>query len=60
MKLIITGGLGFIGINFINFLINDSKNIILNIDRQASYSTPNDFLLFKSYSNYYFKKKKYL
>ena len=46
MKLIITGGLGFIGINFINFLINDSKNIILNIDRQASYSTPNDFLLF--------------
>ena len=57
MKLIITGGLGFIGINFINFLINDSKNIILNIDRQASYSTSNDFLSFKSYNNYYFKKK---
>ena len=32
-KIIVTGGLGFIGTNLINKLIQDENNIILNIDK---------------------------
>ena len=32
-KIIVTGGLGFIGTNLINKLMGNKKNIILNIDK---------------------------
>ena len=32
MKVLVTGGSGFIGSNFINFVLNDEEEIILIID----------------------------
>jgi len=55
-KIIVTGGLGFIGTNLINKLIKDKNNIILNIDKItycSNFSTNVNY--FKS-KNYFFKK----
>ena len=38
MRYLITGGLGFIGTNFINKIIKNKKNIILNIDYNSKFS----------------------
>ncbi len=56
MKILITGGLGFIGINLINKLIKNKNNLILNIDKESKYSTKNSKLHFKNSKNYKFYK----
>ena len=38
MKILVTGGLGFIGINFINRLLKKKNTVILNLDKE-SYSS---------------------
>lgn len=54
-KILITGGSGFIGTNFINF-ISDRKNYkVFNIDKLSSVSTPEKFKTHKT-SNYNFLK----
>ena len=35
MKVLITGGAGFIGSNFINHHINNTENLILNLDKMT-------------------------
>ena len=41
-KILVTGGSGFIGTNFINFLLN--KNFrVFNIDKISAVSTPEKF-----------------
>jgi dTDP-glucose 4,6-dehydratase len=54
-KILITGGSGFIGTNFINFL-SKKKTKILNIDKLSAVSTPERFknILFKK--KYFFVK----
>jgi dTDP-D-glucose 4,6-dehydratase len=41
-KILITGGSGFIGTNFINFL-SKKKTEILNLDKLSTVSTPERF-----------------
>ena len=41
-KILVTGGSGFIGTNFINFLLN-KKFKVYNIDKLSSVSTPEKF-----------------
>ena len=50
-KILITGGLGFIGSNFISKYIK-SGNYIINIDSQTYASINPSLLKFESYSNY--------
>ena len=40
-KILITGGLGFIGINLIFKLLKDKNNLIINIDKVSRYSNKN-------------------
>ena len=35
MNLLVTGGLGFIGFNFIQYLVRDGKHKIINIDSRT-------------------------
>tara|TARA_B100000809_G_scaffold55749_1_gene51637 strand:+ start:1873 stop:2856 length:984 start_codon:yes stop_codon:yes gene_type:complete len=57
MKLLVTGGLGFIGSNFIlNTLKNDEKVSITNIDAELLGSDHNNLLELKNSSNYHFVK----
>ena len=57
MKLLVTGGLGFIGSNFIlNTLKNDEKISITNIDAELLGSNHNNLLELKNSSNYHFVK----
>ena len=57
MKLLVTGGLGFIGSNFIlNTLKNDEKISITNIDAELLGSDHNNLLELKNSSNYHFVK----
>ena len=57
MKLLVTGGLGFIGSNFIlNTLKNDEKISITNIDAELLGSDHNNLLGLKNSSNYHFVK----
>jgi len=57
MKLLVTGGLGFIGSNFIlNTLKNDEKVSITNIDAELLGSDHNNLLGLKNSSNYHFVK----
>ena len=55
-KIIVTGGLGFIGTNLINKLINNKKNIILNIDKITYCSNSSINLHYSKNKNYNFKK----
>ena len=41
-KILITGGSGFIGTNFVNF-VSKKKTEILNIDKLSAISTPEKF-----------------
>ena len=52
-KIIVTGGLGFIGSNLINLLTQKKNFKVLNIDK-VSYSS--NFLSIKKKKNYYFEK----
>ena len=54
-KILVTGGSGFIGTNFIN-LISNRNYTILNIDKLSSISTPEKFKLIKNSKKYLFKK----
>ena len=57
MKLLVTGGLGFIGSNFIlNTLKNNEKITITNIDAELLGSDHNNLLELKNSSNYHFVK----
>ena len=57
MKLLVTGGLGFIGSNFIlNTLKNNEKISITNIDAELLGSDHNNLLELKNSSNYHFVK----
>jgi len=57
MKLLVTGGLGFIGSNFIlNTIKNNEKISITNIDAELLGSDHNNLLELKNSSNYHFVK----
>ncbi|MDA9065851.1 GDP-mannose 4,6-dehydratase [Candidatus Pelagibacter sp.] len=54
-KILVTGGSGFIGTNFINFLLN--KNFrVFNIDKISAVSTPEKFKVDHKNKNYKFYK----
>ena len=51
MRLIVTGGLGFIGSNFITWMLENINDVeILNIDRGDHYSSINNVTQWKSYT----------
>ena len=50
-NILVTGGLGFIGSNFISRIIN-KENFIVNIDSQTYASVDKSLLNFESYKNY--------
>ena len=56
MKIIITGGLGFIGINLIDYILKNTDHEILNIDFESEVSTPNSKLPFINNKKYFFIK----
>ena len=56
MKIIVTGGCGFIGSTLIKKLIKHSKNKILNIDSLNHESMPESLYSIKNKKNYFFKK----
>ena len=57
MRLLITGGLGFIGSNFIlNTIKNNDEISITNIDAELLGSNPNNLLELKNSTNYNFVK----
>ena len=57
MKLLVTGGLGFIGSNFIQKLLNENNDVkILNVDAQLDGSNLNNLKNLKNSHNYEFVK----
>ena len=52
-KILITGGSGFIGTNFVNYLSKKNK-IILNIDKISKESTPDKYKKIINKKNYFF------
>lgn len=56
MKIIVTGGLGFIGINLITKLLKNKNNFVINIDKESTYSSKNKELIFKKNEKYKFIK----
>ena len=54
-KIIVTGGLGFIGTNLINKLVKDKNNIILNIDKITYCSNLSTNINYHKSKNYFFK-----
>jgi len=56
MRIIVTGGYGFIGSTLIKKLIIDKKNIVLNIDAKKINSMPESLAKIKHFKNYRFKK----
>ena len=54
-KIIVTGGLGFIGTNLINKLVKDKNNIILNIDKITYCSNLSTNINYNKSKNYFFK-----
>ena len=55
-KIIVTGGLGFIGTNLINKLAKDKNNIILNIDKITYCSNLSTNITYFKSKNYFFKR----
>ena len=56
MKILITGGAGFIGCNLLRLLLNKKKYKILNIDNLSHGSNLLNISEFKNNNNYFFKK----
>ena len=56
MKIIVTGGLGFIGSALIRFLINKTNNKILNIDILSKVSMPEALEGLDKSKNYKYRK----
>jgi len=56
MKILVTGGLGFIGSALIRSLLNDKNNQILNIDKCSYASMPEALEEKSAYINYSFQK----
>lgn len=59
-KIIVTGGLGFIGTNLINRLMENKSNIILNIDKISYCSNLSVNINYSNNKNYFLKKLIYL
>ncbi len=56
MKILVTGGLGFIGVNLINELIKNKKVQIFNIDKVSYSSVPEALKNIKKNKRYHFSK----
>ena len=56
MKILITGGYGFIGSSITRLLLKDKKNKVLNIDKITSVSSLNSLNKISQKKNYFFKK----
>ncbi len=57
MKILVTGGLGFIGSNFIRYMLNNHREIeIVNLDNLSYGSNPDNLRVLKSDSRYKFVK----
>tara|TARA_Y100000590_G_C15641774_1_gene985244 strand:- start:143 stop:1162 length:1020 start_codon:yes stop_codon:yes gene_type:complete len=56
MRILVTGGSGFIGSTLIKFLLQDKKNIILNVDKLSKFSIPESLNFTKKIKNYNFIK----
>ena len=56
MKILLTGGLGFIGVNFISSLMKKKHIELLNIDKISYASMPEGLRNLKNNKNYYFTK----
>ena len=57
MKILVTGGLGFIGSNFITMLLNQNKNFeVVNIDAELPGSNPDNLSEISNSPNYTFVK----
>ena len=56
MKMLVTGGLGFIGMNFINYWLERYHDQIINLDKMTYASNNPDFISHESKENYSFVK----
>ena len=56
MKIMVTGGCGFIGSNFIKYVFKNKNAKILNIDKMTYAANTVTFYLDDSSLNYYFSK----
>jgi dTDP-glucose 4,6-dehydratase len=57
MKILVTGGLGFIGSNFIRLILNESRDIrIVNLDRVSYGSNPENLKEYENDARYEFVK----
>jgi len=56
MKILITGGYGFIGSSIIKLLLKNKNNLILNVDKISKASSINSLKKYSLNKNYIFKK----
>lgn len=57
MRILVTGGLGFIGSNFIRFMLNESRDIrIINVDKMSYGSNPENLKEYENDPRYEFMK----
>jgi dTDP-glucose 4,6-dehydratase len=54
-KILVTGGLGFIGSNFIRMLLERTESaLVINLDKQTYAGNPENLADFENYSRYHF------